>query len=285
MKTSADIMLYTLGKANPGVKVEKIWKETPVTAESLQPHRHDYYTCIIHERGEVDVLLDSTLVHLRGATLFVSYPGQVHQVLSSVNSEGIYISFDDQMIGQEVCVALKSLLSVSVQLDLDVEQLTWYKSIAKSIAKLPGRETLDPLQRDVNRSLITAFVAQIFIDFKKEKKSVSLIMGMRSEKLTRNFLATVRKKFLTYRRPADYAKLLTVSVSHLNDTVRHNTGWSVSKHIQNELNTEAQRLLCYTELSIKEISFKLGFSDQKYFSRFFLKESGLTPMVYRKKRA
>lgn len=45
---------------------------------------------------------------------------------------------------------------------------------------------------------------------------------------------------------------------------------------------EACKILLNTDLRIKEISLKLGYEDQYYFSRIFTKHIGLSPTQYRK---
>lgn len=71
-------------------------------------------------------------------------------------------------------------------------------------------------------------------------------------------------------------------MSYLNDTVKAVTGFSLSYFIQQEILAEAQRLLFYTELSIKEIADRLGYEDPKYFIRFFGKGKGESPSLFRK---
>lgn len=46
--------------------------------------------------------------------------------------------------------------------------------------------------------------------------------------------------------------------------------------------TAAKRLLQYTQLSVGEISQRLGYSDQHYFSNLFKKKCGMSPLQYRK---
>jgi AraC family transcriptional activator of pobA len=48
---------------------------------------------------------------------------------------------------------------------------------------------------------------------------------------------------------------------------------------------EAQRDLAYTTLSIKQIGLDLGFADAAYFTRFFQRETGLTPSAWRARAA
>jgi len=43
-------------------------------------------------------------------------------------------------------------------------------------------------------------------------------------------------------------------------------------------------LLSQTELSIKEIAFKLGFREPSHFNHFFKKQTNLTPALFRKEK-
>jgi AraC family transcriptional activator of pobA len=45
---------------------------------------------------------------------------------------------------------------------------------------------------------------------------------------------------------------------------------------------EAKRSLVYGSLSVAEIGYGLGFEDPAYFSRFFTRHAGLSPVLYRK---
>ncbi|MBC8644381.1 helix-turn-helix transcriptional regulator [Flavobacterium lindanitolerans] len=55
--------------------------------------------------------------------------------------------------------------------------------------------------------------------------------------------------------------------------------------IQKEILREAQRMLYYTDHSVKEISDLLGYEDEKYFMRLFRKKTGFSPTEYRKHNA
>ena len=60
------------------------------------------------------------------------------------------------------------------------------------------------------------------------------------------------------------------------------TGWSVNSLIREIRIKEAKQLLMNSELNISEISYQLGFSDPLYFSKYFKKEVGVAPVVFRK---
>jgi AraC family transcriptional activator of pobA len=46
---------------------------------------------------------------------------------------------------------------------------------------------------------------------------------------------------------------------------------------------EAARLLRFTDLTVGEVGFRAGFTDQLYFSRAFKRHYGEAPMTYRER--
>lgn len=84
---------------------------------------------------------------------------------------------------------------------------------------------------------------------------------------------------LTVREIAD---CLFVSESKLNKVFKAETGSTPGQYIINRLLWESENLLLNSELSLSQISDKLGFCDQFYFSRIFSKHYGVSPKKYRK---
>ncbi|MDR1882538.1 MAG: AraC family transcriptional regulator, partial [Prevotella sp.] len=85
----------------------------------------------------------------------------------------------------------------------------------------------------------------------------------------------------TVKSPAQYASMLHLSPSYLNEAVKGVTGFPVSYWIQYAVTLEAKRLLFYTEKSISEVAFELGYDDNAYFTRLFTKASGVSPTRFR----
>ncbi|MEO6174733.1 MAG: helix-turn-helix domain-containing protein [Flavobacterium circumlabens] len=79
-----------------------------------------------------------------------------------------------------------------------------------------------------------------------------------------------------------YADQLNITPNHLNKSVKSTTGKSAAKWIEETILLEAKYLLFQTTLSISEISMQVGHEDHSYFSRFFKKHEGITPIQYRK---
>ncbi|MBJ7445889.1 MAG: AraC family transcriptional regulator, partial [Sphingobium sp.] len=47
---------------------------------------------------------------------------------------------------------------------------------------------------------------------------------------------------------------------------------------------EARRLLLYSQMSVADIAYAIGFEDPAYFSRFFARHIGQPPRVWRAAR-
>ncbi len=83
----------------------------------------------------------------------------------------------------------------------------------------------------------------------------------------------------------DYAAALSLSPTHLNRVSRALSGLSAARFIESRQFHEACRLLAYTQMTIAEVGYALGFDDPAYFSRAFRRQMGETPSNYRKRLA
>lgn len=75
---------------------------------------------------------------------------------------------------------------------------------------------------------------------------------------------------------------LFISKSKLRKDFKNETGISIGKYIDEMVFQKAKRLLYKENLSISDISQKLGFCDQFYFSRQFKARYNMPPSEYRK---
>ena len=73
-----------------------------------------------------------------------------------------------------------------------------------------------------------------------------------------------------------------ISVSSLQRAFAKHFGMSPKQYLIQHRMNRALELLTENELSVKEISFVCGFTDEKYFSRAFKKKYGCSPSQFRK---
>jgi AraC family transcriptional activator of pobA len=74
-----------------------------------------------------------------------------------------------------------------------------------------------------------------------------------------------------------YARALGMTTKTLTRLCRRKLGCTPLEAIHTRLALEAQRLLCFTNVSVAQVSDELGFSDPSYFSRFYLRMTGRRP--------
>ena len=248
--------------------------------DALHPHRHDHYTCMLIENGELEVLLDFEHFIMPAKTLFISPPWQVHQVLKTSHCNGWYVSFENDLIESSVRYTLDKCLEEIISVELTEVEFEWFKSLLLSIMSL---EELNKIPyKDVSHPLLSAFVAQAGLSYQTRPQTNTANFASRAVMITKKFINLVKHNYRDLKRPSDYAEKLHISVTYLNDTVKKTTDSSASLIIQKEILREAQRMLYYTENTIKEVSGLLGYEDEKYFMRFFRKKTGLSPTEYRK---
>ena len=75
---------------------------------------------------------------------------------------------------------------------------------------------------------------------------------------------------------------LGTSYSWFRKEFKEYTGFSPAQYFQELKLRKAKELLSETDLSIKEIAYKLDFSSYEYFLSFFRKRVGVTPTDYRR---
>ena len=108
-----------------------------------------------------------------------------------------------------------------------------------------------------------------------EKKKISVTVVKALEFIRENMNAGI-----TVGQIAEHCNC---SKSTLTTAFRKEVCQSVGKYMMEIILSESQTLLLYSDLSIKEISDKLGFYDQFYFSKIFKKEYGISPLQFRKR--
>lgn len=95
------------------------------------------------------------------------------------------------------------------------------------------------------------------------------------------FKQYVSEHFLHIHQVSEYAAMLNISPKYLNQVVKRVMGVTAKYIIQEQLIIQACRDLKFSNGSVKEIAYKLGFSESDQFSHFFKKATGQSPSGFR----
>jgi AraC-like DNA-binding protein len=99
--------------------------------------------------------------------------------------------------------------------------------------------------------------------------------------IVRKFNLLVEANFKSEHSVGFYAGLLCKSPKTLSNLFALFNQKPPSQIIQERITIEAKRLLRYTDKSIKQITFELGFEDVSYFSNFFKRNVSISPLEFR----
>lgn len=133
---------------------------------------------------------------------------------------------------------------------------------------------LEMLQMMLKRILILCTrIYKNQLDYQQiEEKQIDLI---------REFNFLVEQHFRTKHSVEEYALLLYKSPKTLANLFKKTGNKTPSQFIQSRIMLEARRLLRYTDKSISEIAYEIGYEDIQSFSRFFKKQEGESPSDFR----
>ncbi|MBO0359208.1 helix-turn-helix transcriptional regulator [Hymenobacter sp. BT186] len=278
------IPLHSLHVGVAGVAVFPIAQAdlTPdIRREIVVPHRHDHYSCFFTRQGTLHITIDFQPVQLTAGSLLVSWPGQIHQVAPPYHFQGWILVADAKLISPQARSFLEQAFTSPALLQFTPAENDWFQHLFLALhAATTSQSSL--FHTEAGHALLNACMAQAVKLLDAQQQQQQQAHSRRSLALTRQFRHLLQQDFLTSKKPAAYAEKLHVTVSHLNDTVKAMTGFSVSYFIQQEVLAEAQRLLFYTDLNVQEIADQLGYEDVKYFSRLFAKGVGVAPSLFRK---
>lgn len=98
--------------------------------------------------------------------------------------------------------------------------------------------------------------------------------------ILKRYLELVELHFSEKLTIDQYCNLMNVSQAQLRTACGAERPISI---LHNRILSESRRRLLYTQLSVSEIGYSLGFEDPSYFARFFKQKTGETPAQYRLK--
>jgi AraC family transcriptional activator of pobA len=108
--------------------------------------------------------------------------------------------------------------------------------------------------------------------------------ALRQQRLFTRFLLLVEQHLLDHWTLQQYAARLGLTTQRLNRLTREVSGQSALEVVHARLTREACRRLIYTAAPVGNLAGELGFEDAAYFSRFFKKQTGKTPVGFRQER-
>jgi len=245
-----------------------------------KPHRDQHYLLMLATHGRFQFNLDFQEVIVVAPALLLIFPGQVHHTIEMLEPEGWAIGFDPSLIDHELQLIMERGLKGPVALDQQENLYHHLTTLTDLMAKLQSAG-LSGHGIKVMHSLLDALLELIARQLTLQFPPGDPNKLNRAAMIEQAFNQLLKQHYKSWKQPAQYAAELNISVAHLYDTIKGITGASVSALIQQYAILEAKRLLCFTDLSVKEIGYETGYNEPVYFGKLFKKITGFTPLQFR----
>ena len=138
----------------------------------------------------------------------------------------------------------------------------------------------DDLQNDMLQMMLKRLLILCTRVYKEQTELTSF--DKKQLDIVREYNYLVETHFKTKHQVADYAEMLNKSPKTLSNLFKKYNEKSPLQIIQSRTILEARRLLRYSDKSIKEIAYEIGYEDIQSFSRFFKKVEGSSPSEFKK---
>lgn len=161
---------------------------------------------------------------------------------------------------------ISALYEVIREYGKNVKELVLDNAAIGEFTRLP---TLDQFKKEVSNFLIQYVEKTINKHNEYYKHNIYKIIKY----IKNNYMCDINLKTVS--------SSFSINPSYLSRIFSENTGTTFTDYL-NELRLKnAKNLLRNTSFSVKTISKKVGYNNEKYFIRLFKKKQGMTPMEYR----
>lgn len=251
------------------------------------PHRHDYYTVLFIEKATGSHLIDYQNYPLLSKQVFFVSPGQVHQVNTLSRPKGRVITFSREfLMNNNIPESFISNINLFQQFGdsppLELDQIT-FDRLSRIVEEMITCLPLDLHYR--NRAL--GALLQLFLIYCNNSRKLDTTQLDDQNSgicILRDFKSLVEAHFTKWHKVTKYATQIHITPKHLSHTVKILSGKTAKAFIQDRITLEAKRLLLHTQLTVKEVAYRLGFTEPLHFSGFFKKQTGKSPSDFRNEK-
>ena len=242
---------------------------------------------IVYLKKRSEIILDFKTHQCKSNSLFFISPSQFYQFPENKLNEGIILYFNRDFYCVEIhdkevsCdgILYNNIFNVAA-LTLPTEEIKPIENILEEIKLEFANE--DSGVEEMLRLLLKKLIIKSTRLYKKQNHLLPDNVEKDHIDFLRKYSALVEKEFVSKHSVADYADMLNITAKNLHKKIKLISDKTPNELIKNRLLLEAKRYLAHSELSSKEIAYKLGYEDEAYFTRFFNKHAGNTPIHFRK---
>ena len=256
------------------------------------PCRFDFYMLLYCLNGHVKMNVNLTEFQISDGMTFLNVPGNIIRVNELVDTQKEDLHY--------LCICMSRNFLQGMMMDVSKffnEGLSLMENpslrlnkeekalMTKQVEMMASVIKADlPYKNDVVKSIVSSMfylIMGVWSDRLSSERNVEPVKHSRSKVIFDQFIKLVTEYHTQERNVGFYADQLCLTPKYLSKLIKGATGRSAPDWIDTYVILEAKNLLKYSNVTIKEIVYKLNFPNQSVFYKFFKARTGMTPTEYR----
>ncbi|GAB3925899.1 AraC family transcriptional regulator [Larkinella terrae] len=244
--------------------------------KTTNPHGHkDYLEIIYLEQGAGIHQIDYNRFPVKPHSLYLVMPGQIHSwELTEIPKGFVVMIQQDFLLDHPLYDVLFQTFPLPFPSGFHLENVhETFSGLFRSI-------DLEYTKSEPNyEAVIQTYLLLLFNLLKREMNAGQLLTY---PPLLKRFFAALDVEFRLNHETKFYAEVLNTTSKTLNSACKKFLGKTAGAVINEKVTSASKKQLLYSSKNLTELAFELGFADLSHFNKFFKRQTGVLPGVYRK---
>ena len=253
---------------------------------NLSAMRKGYNTIIHCQGGRILVEIGGNQqVKIRPGQMLLIPAGKLVQPLmisTDVNASVLLISDKTlkSALGNQLSIWNKAMYMKEIYV---VEEAGWVEAMESYARTIFKTGSLPVLFREILSSFLRMMLLMICEELMQHDDMTSLndASTTHDKEVFNEFLQLLSQQNQKRQRVSYYADKMNISPKYLSSICKKVSGKNPMRWITENAMQDCYSLLKDTDLSVKEISNRLGFPNPSFCGQYFREQAGVTPMEYR----
>ena len=250
---------------------------------NLSAMRKGYNTIIHCQGGRILVEIGGNQqVKIRPGQMLLIPAGKLVQPLmisTDVNASVLLISDKTlkSALGNQLSIWNKAMYMKEIYV---VEEAGWVEAMESYARTIFKTGSLPVLFREILSSFLRMMLLMICEELMQHDDMTSLndASTTHDKEVFNEFLQLLSQQNQKRQRVSYYADKMNISPKYLSSICKKVSGKNPMRWITENAMQDCYSLLKDTDLSVKEISNRLGFPNPSFFGQYFREQAGVTPM-------
>ncbi|MEN2398699.1 helix-turn-helix transcriptional regulator [Flavobacterium sp. MC2016-06] len=255
-------------------------------------HRSTFFVIGIVIDSYGSMRYEDMTVDITPNMLFMNKPGDLQELTWEEVTETYGLLFSEDFIVKYAGISIyKTFPFLLFERHLPLHTSAEFQQELRTIIQLIHQELKKdtPLKKKICANLLTRILLKIKQEFwagysvnNIESRNPDILNDF-TQNLEYHYDQLLKGKVKQILHIKDYAEMQQLHENYLSTILKERTGKTAGQLIAEKTLSTAKILIQDSQYTMKEIAYMLGFSYTSYFSIFFKKHTGLTPLDYRKK--